>query len=143
MPLKKNAHVAKSLKHVWRVLLGGAREQHMRARVFPGIISARNVFLGGPPHMRCREWRRKGAQTCAGAKQWESAQTHVRGGAPRNYFSPECFLGGAAAYAILEAGAEGGANACAGEVAEKRANACPGAALGAGYLSRTTADGFA
>src|SRR6266581_2460253 len=93
--------------------------------------------------MRCQERRLKGAQTRAGAKQWENAQTHVRGGAPGNYFSAECFLGGAAAYAIPEAGAEGGANARAGEVAEKRANACPGAALGAGYLSRTAADGFA
>jgi len=74
--------------------------------------------------MQCREWRRKGAQTRTGAKQWESVQTHARGGAPGNYFSPECFLGGAAAYAIPEAGAEGGANTRTGEVAEKRANAC-------------------
>ena len=122
---KKNARVAKSLKHVRRVLLGGAGEQHTHTRAFPGIISARNVFLGGPPHMRCRELRRKGAQTRAGAKQWESAQTHARGGAPGNHFSPECFLGGGAAYAIPVAGVEGGANARAGEVAEKHANACP------------------
>ena len=80
---------------------------------------------------------------CVGAKQWESMQTHACGGTPGNYFSPECFLGGAATYAIPEAGAEGGANARAGEVVEKCANACPGTVLGAGYLSRTTTDGFA
>ena len=102
----------------------------MRARAFPGIISAQNVFLGGPPHMRCQEWQRKGAQTRMGAKQWESVQTHACGGAPRNYFSAECFLGGAAAYAILEVGVEGGANARAGEVAEKRCKACTRSSLG-------------
>src|SRR6266581_3342730 len=75
---KKNARVAKSLKHVRRVLLGGAGEQHTRARAFPGIISARNAFLGGPLHMRCRELRRKGAQMRAQAKWWKNAQTHAR-----------------------------------------------------------------
>jgi len=41
---------------------------------------------------------------------------------PRHYFSPECFLRGAAAYAMLGAAAEGGANARGGEAVGKRAN---------------------
>ncbi len=44
---------------------------------------------------------------------------------------------------ILGAAAEGGADAHAGEAAEKRANTYPGAALEAGYPSGTATDGFA
>jgi len=44
---------------------------------------------------------------------------------------------------ILGVAAEGGADAHAGEAAEKRANTYPGTALEAGYPSRTATDGFA
>src|SRR5712691_488499 len=70
-------------------------------------------------------------------------ETHMREGIPGHYSSPECFFGGVPAYVILGVAVEGGANARAGEVAEKCANACPGAALEAGYPSGTTVDGFA
>src|SRR6266581_4270734 len=48
--------------------------------------------------------------------------THAREGVPGHYFSPECFLRGAAAYAMPGAAAEGGANARGGEAVGKRAN---------------------
>ena len=66
----------------------------------------------------------------------------MREGVPGHYFSPECFLGGVPTCAIPGVAAEGGANAWAGEVAEKCANACPGTALEAGYPSGTAADRF-
>jgi len=40
-------------------------------------------------------------------------------GIPRHYFSLECFLRGAAAYAMLEAVAEGGTNVCRVEAVGK------------------------
>ena len=79
---------------------------------------------------------------CSLSRGGVRGETHTREGIPGHYFSPECFFGGVPAYAILGAAAEGGANAQAGEVAEKCANTCPGAALEAGYPSGTTADGF-
>ena len=48
--------------------------------------------------------------------------THVREGVPGHYFSPECFLRGAAAYAMPGAAAEGGANARGGEAVGKCTN---------------------
>jgi len=69
-------------------------------------------------------------------------QIYIGGGTPGHYFSPEYFLGGATTYAILEAGAERGANVHTGKVAEKYTNIYLGAVLGAGYLSRIAADRF-
>jgi len=48
--------------------------------------------------------------------------THTCEGVPGHYFSPECFLRGAATYAMLGVAAEGGANVHRGEVVGKRAN---------------------
>src|SRR6266704_5896369 len=50
--------------------------------------------------------------------------THAREGIPGHYFSPECFLRGAATYVMRGVAAEGGTNARGGEAVGKRANTC-------------------
>ena len=79
---------------------------------------------------------------CCSLSRGVRGETHAHEGVPGYYFSPECFLGGVPTCAILGAVAEGGANARAGEAAEKRANVCPGTALEVGYPSGTAVDGF-
>jgi len=66
------------VKHVSLARSRGSGEKHTCARAFPGIISAWNVFLGGSPHVRFRERRRKGAQMRGQAKWQKNAQTRAR-----------------------------------------------------------------